>query len=543
MYSKYLLKKLLKFRRSNLLIIIGIGLFLRLFYLLQKTGNIFLPNLGGDSCYHYNVAHNIASGIGPKTSFIMSYWFYHDRIPAMTDLYGPGYHYFLSLFLLIKNEFIILRISSLLVGLSSVLVAYLLGKIIYSKKLGYVSALIICFNFFHIENSTVIMRENFNLLLVQLFFLNLFLINRNIFLFCSMGLLIGCAAMTSGSWIILLMLFFFYTFYYFKKNYQFFIKIILFLFFFLLTIFPWGYISYNYFGKILFSYLSYYPYIPDWSVLMVDIGIPDISNFWRKIDFIKYIKNHFIWGLKNLYLLHLITFPTFVFMFSFILVPASFYAGWKLKSKGFVLLIFAILYFLGLLFGSYANNGILFPRHFLVLLAPISILLGYSLILIYYYLSKFNFFKSIASFFLNYKILIYFIPILITVIGIQFKSSFWEKDSTYFFDFGGKINKITNVNDTIMYAMTPQDAWCATGRKIVHDIAFNNPKDMNRIRQEINKYDVNYLLIDLSNHIYPRGMIVKKHINQVINDYYPMLKLKEVLRDDTNGYYFYKILN
>ena len=34
--------------------------------MLRKTGDIFLANLGGDSCYHYNVAKNISEGIGPK---------------------------------------------------------------------------------------------------------------------------------------------------------------------------------------------------------------------------------------------------------------------------------------------------------------------------------------------------------------------------------------------------------------------------------------------------------------------------------------------
>ena len=116
----------------NIIIILFIGLILRLTYLFQKTGNIFLPDLGGDSCYHYNVAYNIATGLGPKTNFIFSYWFYHDQIPALTELYGPGYYYFLSLFLFFKDEFILLRISNLIIGLLSILLAYLIGKLIHS---------------------------------------------------------------------------------------------------------------------------------------------------------------------------------------------------------------------------------------------------------------------------------------------------------------------------------------------------------------------------------------------------------------------------
>jgi hypothetical protein len=358
-----------------------------------------------------------------------------------------------------------------------------------------------------------------------------------------MGILVGYAAITSGSWIIFLVIFLFYSFYYFKKNFNFFFGIILFFVFFFLTIFPWANMSYDYFGKILFNYLAYYPYVPNWSSLMYDIGLPDINNFWQKVDFATYFKNHFTWGLKNLFLLHLVVFPTFVYFFSFILLPVSFYAAWKLKSKGFILLIFTILYFLGLLFSSYASNGILFPRHFLVLLTSVSVLLSYGLILIYYKLCRYNFFKNIIFFFSKNKILLIIFPILITLLGIQLKTSFWERDSSHFFNFGKKINNITNQNDVIIYAFTPQDAWCVTGRKIVHDIAFNSPKTAARLKQEINKYKANYLLVDLSNYIYSRRHNAEMNIDKVLTDYYSNINLKEVLKDESHGYYFYKIQN
>ncbi len=524
----------------NLLLIISVGLLLRLFYLFRKTGDIFLPNLGGDSCYHYNVAYNIASSLGPKTSFIFSYWFYHEHIPAITDLYGPGYHYFLSFFLYLKNDFIILRISSLLVGLASIFFAYFLGKIIYSKKLGYVSALIICFNFFHIENSTVIMRENFSLLLVQLFFLNLFLLNKNRVLFCTMGIIIGYSAMTLGAWAILLTIFFFYAFIYLKKNFSFFINLLIFSIFFFIIIYPWASITYNYFGKILFNYLSYYPYVSDWGTMMSERGLPNVDNFWYVTNFLEYFKNHLSWGLKNLYKFHLILFPTFAFPFSFTLIPLIVLGAFKLKFKGFVLLIFTFLYFLGLLFGSHAFQGNLWPRHFLVLLAPVSILLGYGLIFIYYQIIEYKIFKKILKFFLNYKFLICIMPILVTIIGIQLKNSFWERDSSHFYKFGEKIRQNTSEKDVIMYAYTVSDAWCATGRKIVQDVAFNKIKNVDRVKEEIKKYNVGYLLIDISDHIYTRSHI--KNINEVLL-FYKNIKLELITQDKINGYFFYKIIN
>jgi hypothetical protein len=535
--------RLSKKKYFNLLIIVSIGLFFRLFYLLKKTGDIFLPNLGGDSCHHYNMAYNIASGIGPKTSFIFSYWFYHDHIPAMTDVYAPGYSYFLSLFLLIKDEFFFLRLSSLAVGIISILLAFFLGKIVHSKKLGYLSALIICFNFFHIENSTVVMRENFNLLLVQIFFLNLFLLKNNKILFCTLGIVIGYCTMTLlGAWIILLIIFLLYYFYMFNININFFINFGITLLFFSITAFPWAITSYDYFGEVFFSYSSYIPYVTEWSSMMYERGLPDINNFWLKVDLYEYFKNHLIWGVKNFYKFHLMVFPTFAFPLSFVTIPVIILGTYKLKFNGLVLLIFAVLYFLAISFASYAMQGQLWPRHFLVFLAPVSILLGYGLILIYDKVVKYQIFKNKLKILLKYKILIYIISILITVVGIQVKASFWERESSYFYEFGKKIKNITNENDVIIYAYTMQDLWCATKRKSISDIAFFAPQTMNRINEEIKKYNVTYLFIDTSNHIYQRPSVPDNNIDSIIELFYSSLKLKLILKDEINRYYFYKII-
>jgi len=540
MILKNITKKLFKFKYSNLLIILGVGLFLRLFYLIQKTGNIFLPNLGGDPCYHYNVAYNIATGVGPKTNFIFSYWFYHDKIPALTDLYGPGYHYFLSLFLLIKDEFILLRFSSLLLGMTSIFLAFFLGKIIHSKKLGYISAIIICFNFFHIENSTVVMREMLNLLLVQLFFINLFILKKNNLFFCSIGIIIGYSALTIGGWVILFFIFLFYILLILNKNLKLILNFFSFSIFFLLVTFSWGNISYQYFGKVLFNLTSYYPYIPDWGNMMFEIGLPNIDNFWKNINLYEYLQKHFIWGLKNFITFHLAVFPTFAFPLSFVLLPAIFLATCKLRFKGLILLIFLIFYFFGILFASYALQGALWPRHFLTLLAPVSVLLGYGLILIYDQYCKYNILKKVILFLFKFRVVVCIVPILITIIGIQTKPSFWEKDSSHFYNFGEKIKKVTKENDTIMLASTVSDGWCATRRNFVQDIAFyDNPNYKHRIKQEVEKYKVNYLLIDLSDHIYQRG---GRSIEKVIMSY-SNLNLIEILKDEANGYYFYKIKN
>ncbi|MDA9839106.1 hypothetical protein N9B99_05800, partial [Candidatus Pelagibacter sp.] len=488
-----------------------------------------------------NVALNISQGIGPKTSYIFSYWFPHESIPAVTDLYGPGYHYFLSLFLLVKDEFISLRISSLVVGMCSILLAYIIGRKIHSTFLGYLSALVICFNFFHIENSTVIMRENFNLLIVQLFFLNLFYLKKNKLLFSSIGIIIGYSAMTSAIWMILSIIFIFYLIANYEiKKIDIFFNILLTSIFFMITIFPWAKISLDYFGKMLFSYTSYYPYVNDWGLMMSERGLPNVTNFWSEIDIVQYLKAHFYWGINNMYKFCLVLFPTFAFPASFILIPLILIGSYQLKFNGYLLLLFTVLYFFALLFGSYGMKGILWPRHFMPFLATTSILMSFGFIFIYHQLIKFNIINKYLTLFTGYKFykLVFLIPIIITLVGIEVKDSFWERDSSQFYKFGNKIKEYTNINDVIMYANSVPDAWCVTKRKIVQDPAFYKKNTSNRILEEVRRFDVDYLLVDVSDQIYQRGKDIVGAIK-----FYNQLELEEIFSDEKNGYHFYKIAN
>jgi hypothetical protein len=355
-----------------------------------------------------------------------------------------------------------------------------------------------------------------------------------------MGIIIAYSALTIGGWMILLFIFIFYILLVVNKNFKLVLNLLFFSFSFFLVAFSLGSSSYQYFSKFFFSLTSYYPYVSDWSTMMFEKGLPNIDNFWKNINYYEYLKKHFLWGLINLFKFHLMVFPTFAFPLSFITIPAVILAAYKLKFNGLVLLIFTVLYFFGISFGSYAGQGQLYPRHFLVFLAPVSILLGYGLILIYDKVIKYEIIKNKVKILLKYKILILIIPTLITIGGIQTKASFWERDSSHFYNFGDKIKKITNENDVIMLASTVPDGWCATRRSFVQDVAFyDNPKSKYRINQEVEKYKVGYLLIDLSDHIYQRG---GRSIEQVIKSY-STLNLSEILKDEVNKYYFYKILD
>jgi len=229
-----------------------------------------------------------------------------------------------------------------------------------------------------------------------------------------------------------------------------------------------------------------------------------------------------------------------MFPLSFILIPLILIGSYKLKSNGYLLLLFTILYFLALSFGSYGMKGILWPRHFMPFLASTSILMAYGCIYIYSKLINFNFIKKYLTLIKNFKFykILYVLPILITLAGIEIKDSFWEKDSSHFYKFGNKIEKYTNIDEIIMYANSVPDAWCVTKRKIVQDPAFYKKNTSNRILEEVRRFDVNYLLIDVSKHIYQRG----NDINNVIK-FYDKLKLKKIFEDDVNGFYFYKILS
>ena len=72
-----------------------LGIILRIIYLFTKTGDVNKINLGGDPCHHFNISYNISNFVGPKTDFIFSFWHRHDVLPAITDVYSPGFHFFL----------------------------------------------------------------------------------------------------------------------------------------------------------------------------------------------------------------------------------------------------------------------------------------------------------------------------------------------------------------------------------------------------------------------------------------------------------------
>ena len=93
-------------------------------------------------------------------------------------------------------------------------------------------------------------------------------------------------------------------------------------------------------------------------------------------------------------------------------------------------------------------------------------------------------------------------------------------------------------NSKIMYGLTVQDLWCVSKRKIIMDPAFRQTKNPDRVKEETIFYNIDYLVIDLSNHIYKRD---HESLSNVL-DQYKSLNLSLIYKDTNNPYYLFKII-
>jgi 4-amino-4-deoxy-L-arabinose transferase-like glycosyltransferase len=526
-----------------IIFLIILSFFLRLQFLLTKAGDLFLPNLGGDPCHHYNIAYNISKGIGPKTNFIFSYWFLHPSLPALTDIYPPGLHFFSAFFLMFNDSYFMARIVVFLISIFNIFLAYLIGKKVHSKNAGFIAAFIIAFNLHHIENSTVFMRDNFNLLIVQLFFYNFLFLNK-IRSFLLLGLITGYASITIGGWVILILIIITNFFFNIKKNKFSFnlYSIIFFVFGFFAIFIIWADVTKQYFGSTYYSNLNFYPIVKNWQEMMHFREVPNLKNFILELDIYNYFYKIITSSFYNLYRISISLTPRIFLPFFFLFIPIFIYGAFKLKYIGKIFLLFTILLYLLNILGAYGMNGKLANRHFIIFLSCISIMLAVGAIEIYNILKeKFSIIRKL-NFLLKNKFIISIIFYLGTCILIE-RNIVWNFNTAPMYKFGDKISKITNQSDIIMYGFTPQDAWCATKRNIVIDPIFDPFKSnyifdkAKRLKEEINFYNVSYLWIDLSNNIYKRDA---RTISEVLKDY-ESLKLELVLQDKINNQYFYSL--
>ena len=251
---------------------------------------------------------------------------------------------------------------------------------------------------------------------------------------------------------------------------------------------------------------------------------------------LEFTRNHIIWFVNNITKFCLALFPTFIFYLSFLLIPICIYGYYIDRDKNLLLLIlFIILYFIAMSLASYSNGGVMYYRHFMPYLPPISLLLAAGVIGLY----NLKIFSKIRNYSKILITLIYISSIAGTIIGFEIKETFWQRDIKPFYEFSKKIKLRVNENERIMYGLTVADAWCSTKREIVQDPTFLQTKNSKRAAEEIKKYKVKYLFIDISNKIYNR----KEHNIKETLKFYKGIDLVKLESDEINGFYLYKINN
>lgn len=513
------------------------GIILRLNFANNIISDIFLPDLGGDPCHHYNLAFNIASGNGAVTNFIFSYWFNHLSIPALSDIYPPGTHAYIALFLKVFGKnFFVARVSVFIASLFTIYLSYRIGKEINGEITGLISALFVTFNNAHIEHSVLVMTPIITLLALQLFILFMLLSKKFHFSMLS-GASLGWATLCQNGAIILYPLAIAYIWIFKIDKKKKLLLISIFSISFLMIILPWAYKTNIYFGAPLYTQMKYYPFINNFMNMMSSNIAPSVSEIMKSMNYINFIK-----GIFNSFIMNLIRglkYITPVFMQPLsILLPYIVYESFKpeITRKRFIFMLsMAAIIFIPFVFASSAMGGRLFPRHYILFLAFLPPLFSIGLINIHQKIKrKYSFLdvnlKNIPA--------ITFV-VLITAFTITYdnnKPSPWKKDNTTLYQIGDDIKKITNENSVIMYAFTPQDAWCLTGRNIVSDPVFGfYSLPSIRAKEVADKYNVRYLLIDKDDQIYMRSNI---YFSESL---YSGLKLKKIYGSSQKNIFLYEI--
>ena len=154
------IKKINPNKLKKIYLILFGSIIIRFIYFLFETDNKFLPSLGGDVCYHYNLALNLASGKGFTINFIYSYWNIFDKFPVFGDLYLPGFYLLASTFLLFSNSYFFVQLFNLIISILNIVFSFYLGKNLRNENLGIISSLIVAFIF---SNILYLLTVNFSM--------------------------------------------------------------------------------------------------------------------------------------------------------------------------------------------------------------------------------------------------------------------------------------------------------------------------------------------------------------------------------------------
>ena len=183
------------------------------------------------------------------------------------------------------------------------------------------------------------MNVVFPMMMIQLIFLVFLYCDKKLLQWFFLGSLCGYSFLTLNSTLFLFFVIIIYILYKFIiKNleiYKFSKFIIFFILGFSIIILPWGIITYQYFGKIFYSNLNFYPYTPYFSNMMHESSPPSLTNYLNSVSFLELFKKYFFWTLKDIYQGSLYLVPSVFFSISIFMTPLillnSFYNKFKVN--------------------------------------------------------------------------------------------------------------------------------------------------------------------------------------------------------------------
>jgi len=440
--------------------------------------------------------------------------------------------------LIFTKSYFVARMAELMAGILSIYLSYLIGKNIFNKKTGLINAALIAFNAFHIENSVVVMTPVVSLLAFQTFLYFLFSEKVNYKQIILLGFCFSWLILCQNGMELLLPPTIIYLYKTYKKNNlstkECFLKIVFFLLIFTIGILPWAIKTYNYFGIPLYSNMKYYAFVDNFSDMMTSSNKPDLNLTLSTYNF-SYLKKLINWLILDIFKLAGSQ-VAYSFLFILPLIPWIYFQVLE-NNKNFkinFLIISSLILLLASVVGSRALAGQMFPRHFIIFLTLTTPIISFGLLKLYFRISESI---NISGLFTKKIVLAYIAMLSILTITInEARHSFWEKDTKALYATGMDINKMVPKNSKIMFALTPQDAWCLTQRNIVGDPNFGfTAKPSIRAKQEVKYYNVDYLWINTSDYIYKRSDLYSNP------DIYQELNLEKIYESNDHSSYLYKI--
>jgi hypothetical protein len=550
------------------------ALLLRISFLRALTNDPNSLNFGGDACHHYNIAWNVAHGRGPFTDFIFAYWFHHPALPALTDIYPPGVHYVLAIFLnLLGDNYGSARLASLFFGSIAGCIVYLLARQFTGRGLSFVAASILVLNPVHIEHSTVVMTPVIASFFVWMTVL-IFLKYRGGFVW--KGALAGWSHLCMSALVPLSLGFVLSE--WLRRNKEpaskrgFCRGVAMFVLGIIICLGPWAVQTYRYFGKVFYTNFAFYPFTQSWVPMNYETTPPSLVAFIQSSGGVtgvtKIYAMQFFAGLRRVYFQALpLSTPDYAWVtpLSVVFVALGIIRLCRRETidRAVLFLICFLSFLLMLSIGSTANGGVLFTRHVIVFIPFVAILWVLGVELLAVQLKKLalsvnprleRYSGAVRSMALSAGMVVlaatswtwisyfrHWTPYNMAgaretpFSEIYAFRAFWMEQHPELEEAARWVVANTSPNAVFMYGSTPQDFWALTHRRVVIDPVYAGGSPV-RARAEAIFYNVDFLVLDSTATIYPRS----PHPTDLAQSY-PGLRLSRVWVNGSGSIDIYKI--